>query len=881
MAVADTDLFVLYERLVDLDVDSRQSELRHLAARDAPLAERLGRMLSLETEAADLFDKALVRDDAGSELRPMTIGRYSLLTELGRGGSGQVFRARQAQPDRVVALKILRDALVSPTQKRRFLQEIELLGRLEHRGISAIYDAGLDELQAEGGQKLGERLWFTMELVEGQPITRFAEQHDLSIEDRVRLLIQIADAMEHAHQRGVLHRDLKPANVLAYEADTASAETGGSHAWGRVKVLDFGIGRLEGGQEIEQTELTVQGMRLGTLAYMSPEQLAGQNQAIDTRSDIWSLGVVAYELLAGRQPFPSTGLSLLEMERRVRETEAMPLHRARPGIDKDLETIVAKALGKEKARRYTSIGAMGEDLRRFLAKETIMARPATAWYQMRKFSSRHRGLVAGLGVALLLLIAGSIAVLLFALEANRERERTQLARRGMSQLNDLFQEELIEAANPVRAKGKDPTIRGLLQGLERRLEDRFREYPAVRAELLRTLGQTRSALGELAEAEKSLRAALTIQNETLGPAHIETLRTRAALGEVFSLLGKHDEALVFRRRSVVLARSSLPVGNKVRLGLLGDLGHQLSSKGDPQEAEKVLREVAHLRLRYLGPDDEDTLVAQHNLAAHLSDRGRFEEARKIEMDVHAKARRILGIDHRMTQSSLNNLALDTYRCGLYEEALPLATENLERKRKIYGDLHHLTFIALNNQALILSALGRVEESWRIFDQALPKVLDKLGPESPVAILFFNNLAEECLSLDKVEEAHELMKKAIANATKVFGARHWRQGVHHLRLGEVYRKLGRQQEAYDEKVLAFGILLESLGPDNARTAKALAQCKELAQGLGEPERAAVLEKRLEAARAAAGAGSPKATAPSPDVDANKAGPGSTGQKQDQR
>ena len=315
---------------------------------------------------------------------PSTIGHYRIRALIGEGGMGAVYEVEQENPHRTVALKVVRSALAAPELLRRFAQESQALGRLQHPGIGRIYEAGTAETD------LGPQPYFAMEFIHGRSLLEYARQHELNTRQRVELMVKVCEAMDHAHQRGIIHRDLKPGNILVDET-------------GQPKILDFGVARVTdsetaGGQ-------TILGEVVGTLSYMSPEQVLGDPQQLDARSDLYSLGVLLYELLAGKLPY-EVGTQLLEGARVIREQDPAPLTQLGRADRADLETITNKALAKERAQRYASVAELEKDLGRFLRSEPILARPPSALYHARKFIRRNRILVSAAAAVFVVLLAG-------------------------------------------------------------------------------------------------------------------------------------------------------------------------------------------------------------------------------------------------------------------------------------------------------------------------------------------------------------------------------------------------------------------------------------------------------------------------------------------
>jgi WD40 repeat protein/predicted Ser/Thr protein kinase len=400
----------LFQQAIDLDPERRGAFLDEQCASDPELRAAVEELLQCDAKAQSTPDflqspaaDARAVLSAAEPAVPASIGRYRVVRRLGEGGMGTVYEAEEDYPRRTVALKVMRPGLDSTELRKRFAREARILSRLHHAGIAQVYDSGATE---DG------RLYLAMEFIRGLPLGEHVRVRGLTPAARLELAARVCDAVQHAHEEGVVHRDLKPANILVTET-------------GQPKVLDFGVAHATVGGLLESTAHTRTGQIIGTLGYMSPEQVAGDPQAVDERSDVYSLGVILYELLANRLPYQLSHLPIPEVVRVIQEVEPSHLGSVNREFRGEIETIVAKALEKDKARRYPSAGELGADLRRHLAHQPIRARPASALYQLVKFTRRHRALVAGVAATMTALALGLVGTILFAIGEARQRGQAE------------------------------------------------------------------------------------------------------------------------------------------------------------------------------------------------------------------------------------------------------------------------------------------------------------------------------------------------------------------------------------------------------------------------------------------------------------------------
>lgn len=691
------------------------------------------------------------------------IADYRILRRLGEGGMGIVFEAEQKSPHRLVALKVIRGGpLVSEHQVRQFQREAQALGQLDHPGIAAIYEAG----RTEDGNH-----YFAMELVRGVPFDVYLREHPLrppvgrgDIQTRLLLFLQICDVVNYAHLRGIIHRDLKPSNIMV-QAGTPSDSKGVP----AVKVLDFGLARITNVDTFATTTITDIGVLQGTLAYMSPEQTRGDPSGIDIRSDVYSLGVILYEMLTGELPIAIPRTAVPAAVRAICEEPPRRPSSSVAVLRGDLETILLKTLEKDPGRRYQSVFNLADDIRRFVAKQPILAHPPSTAYQLRKLLVRHKGPFAFAATVAVLLVAFAITMsVMFGIQTyERARAEREAAK---AQSVSSFLQQMLGSVNPTVAQGREVTVADVLAEASARVNTEFADYPEVRAAMHRTIGNTYDGIGRPELAREHLETALLIYREVLGPEHPEVAQILTDLALALSYRG-HNE------RAEAMAREALAISEKSFGERHGDVARALSGVAVIVEAQGRLKEAEPIYRRALGiyreteRDGIETATAMGNLTKNLREQGNHEEAEALERESIGIIRRRLGENHPLYEDGLSRLATVLNAQGKTDEAVQLARECVAIARRIYGPDHTDLAIRLNNLSVMLGGMGPSLESVEVIREALAIRRRNLPADHPDIAFSLNNLGEALHGLGQWEEAEQHLREALALRRKIHGDVH--------------------------------------------------------------------------------------------------------------
>ncbi len=695
-----------------------------------------GAQLSLDTSTPDTETKTQQTASEKMQIQETVSDKYKILEELGRGGMGIVYKAEQIKPvRRQVALKIIKLGMDTAEVVSRFETERQALAVMDHPFIAKVLDAGVTNVG---------RSYFVMELVRGVPITEYCDKNMLTTEERLRLFVSVCQAVQHAHQKGVIHRDLKPKNILVSL----------QHDQPVPKIIDFGIAKATGYRLTERTLFTEQGQLIGTPEYMSPEQAEMSGLDVDTRTDIYSLGVMLYELLAGVLPFDPKSLreaGFSEIQRIIRDTDPpkastrlsslgdtlsrIAKHRKTDPtslsrqLKGDLDWIIMKAMEKDRARRYETPNALAMDIQHYLDSEPVMARPPSAGYRLRKFVRRHKmGAAAAVAITCALLI-GIMGLIVGFREAVKARNEAVQQAAKVEAINQ-FLSSMLSSPDPGK-EGRDVRVIDILDHARERIDESFKDKQDIEASVRYTLGRTYEAVGVYEKSIAELEQSLDIQQHILGPDHPDTLKTLNSLSAVFIRIGKYADAEKVLLDAIERQKRVLGAEHPDTIISMHNLGVVYYYQGKHSESEIVARETLEIRKRVLDKDHPDIIGSLENLAIALSGQKEHAEAEQMYEEARKTAIRIRGPDHPQTLRIMHNLACELKHLKEFERSESMFLDVLQRQKKVFGSEHPDTIITMANFADLLFNGGRFQEAEALAREALEKEKKVFGEDHPL------------------------------------------------------------------------------------------------------------------------------------------------------
>ena len=760
------------ERILDLPENERDEYLA-TAVEDAELRRRVRQVLAEEglsdfLDPDELIERPIVRDLGQrfeDESQPLkTAGPYQILEEIGRGGMARVYRAERVEGgfDQDVAIKVIGKNAGSLSSRERFERERQILATLNHPAIARLLDGG----EAEG------RPWFAMELVDGEPVESYCAKRHLKLDARLRLFVQIVEAVAYAHRNLIVHRDIKSSNVLVT-------------AQGEVKLLDFGIAKL-----VEsQASLTATHQQPMTPEFASPEQVLGD--PVTTASDVYQLGHLLYRLVSGKSPYQAESKTPPYLHRAIlTETPVLPSFAAGAGTNSstddakpgqrrdetipwaselrgDLDAIVMMAMRKEPERRYATVQQLLDDLRSYLAGYPIMARPDSLAYRARKLVTRNQAASTVVLIATLAIVG---VVVLSGLRLARERDRALREADRASRIAD-FLTDTFRASDPNVALGETLTARDLLDRGAEKITSDLDDDPLVKASLLETMGVAYRELGAYEQAADALERAVSENLDHLGVAHVDTLRAQRELGHVYWHQSRFDESEALLSEALAVAQDRLGVDDPVTLTLSNHLGLSWWRLGRYDEAEQLFRTTLDGTMRIHGADHAETVAVRSNLAGTLFTQGRYADAAEVYELVLGWRREHLPEDHSEILQALHSLGLAYREQQDYERARPLLEEAVEGRARVFGETHSSTLDARSALASLQALTGNYETALDLHLSIYRARLETLGPTHIATLSSGQNVAGTHYMAGNLAEAIAGFRENLEQRRSIQGAEH--------------------------------------------------------------------------------------------------------------
>jgi len=823
-----------FDAFFDLSESKKKERLETLREESPQLYEDLKNLLELAEnsqnfleEGRDKYLNTLFKDLAAEsapeteeDFVPRKVGRYKLLKPIGRGGMGNVYLAERVDGlfERKTAIKFVRTELNNREVKKRFNREKKIQASLDHPSIARLYDASTDEHGVP---------FLVMEYVDGHPITTYSNENQLSVKQRVELFISVCQAVQYAHQNLIIHRDLKPSNIMV-------------NPEGECKLLDFGIAKLLD-QSGDLPELTRSGQQYFSMKYAAPEQI--QNRPVNTLTDVYSLGVLLYQLLTGSLPYTITEQTTYgEFERKIcDEPVPKPSSIIRKSKDLykqlqgDMDNIILKALEKSPDRRYRSAEALADDLKRYLHNLPVSARPVGVVYRSRKFIQRNKKISSFAAVLLILILSG---LYYHTTEISEERDIAEI-QRDLAELEAAktarvseFVVSLFEQSDPYSSSGKELTVGNILAQGRDRIET-LDEAPLVQAEMYMVLARVYRSLAEHETAHNLSGQALTLLENQALPDSVSLASAWTMRAYTLSSLGRYGEAEEAHRQALELTS---PENKPVMAERLNNLGLAVFSLGRLGESQELLEEALNLRRAELS-ESAELAASLNNLALVLAAQDKRKEAEPLYRAALEMRQSVLGNEHPTTTYSMTNLATLLDQMNHLEEAEAGYREALRLRRNIFGDEHPAVASVLYQIGWLQSRRGQLDQARVHLEEALEIRSRVLGADHPSTAVILNAVAVVATNMGEVDQAEQWLRRALSIYRSVFGDSHHDIALVIGNLGKTMQVKGNFNEAERLLLQALEMNRRELGMEHRHVADNLRSLAELELAEGNTKQAA--------------------------------------------
>ena len=817
---------LLFEKTLELNASERQNFLKNECGNDKELFDEIISLLAADEKQHSIFSASAADyvpiDDAN--LDGKIFGSYRAIKQIGSGGMGSVYLAERADGvfEQKVALKVVKPGMNSHEIISRFEEERQILARLQHPNIARLLDGGISELGLP---------YFTLEYVEGKPITEYCDDNNLTIEQRLELFKEVCKAVLFAHQNLVIHRDIKPGNILVQEDGT-------------VKLLDFGIAKVFE-ENAEEKFVTRTGMRVMTPEYASPEQVRGE--PVNTATDIYSLGLILYQLLTGCQPYEVPSTSALEMERIICLTEPQKpstmitkiflsaadsrqktspefisqkrkttIPKLKKRISGDLDNICLMAIRKEPERRYSSIAQFITDIDNHITGLPVIARKSTTSYRTKKFIQRHKVGVVVTAVSVLII---ALVTTFYTIRLAEERDRAKLEAEKSKKVSE-FLAGIFKVSDPEQSRGETVTARELLDNGVKKIESELSGQPEVMANMLGVTGNVYKSLGLYETALVLLNRAYSINDSLLGSDSPETAKSLNDLAGLNFAMGNYELAIdeyndAVEKRKKIFGDESLEAAES-----MNDLAMVLREEGDYDKSERLLTTSLSVRKKLLSSESPEVAQSINNLALLKEDMGQYEESKKLFVESLKIKQKAYGKIHPSITETIGNLAMLLQQMGEYEEASKLFNETLRIDKKLYGDVHPSISTDLYNIASNTLLMGDLNEAEKLYSDVLELDRKLLGEEHPYIALDINNLAGILSDRGDYENAEKLYKESLNLNKKIYGEEHPEVATSLSNLGVMYNRWGKLSRAEPLLKSALDMRIKLLGENHPNVVTSL-------------------------------------------------------------